>query len=432
MLDKSLNPYSPPAATGDPLEATGMTWRVQGEELLLMEDTVLPAVDLTGDGSRGPLTPVMIPLGISSGTPVKLAKARGYMSVPGLRVRKRRGKWPKRLLWGGSTIVWFQILAPWDNIAANLVLGFGGMEELAFLVNLAEDLIGLAMLVVGWLWGLTIPRIKCRGIQNGWFSIKGIPPHVLAELARRAGDPAPAKKPRKVHRVFAYRLPLAMLMARAPYNPFMWLIAAWLKASRSSQLVQWYFHWSESPPRPPAECDPDLMERWKQHASATGLANWTARWAERIDMPFAGYLTSALVMASPDGKHFAVASVVRDATLTGLLETHELRFLSWTGDGRLLDTSSSPTIPPLPEDRDVLRVRGGVPAVWEAHLSRAGESAVALRGDRELLDRLGHAAARRQETLETAGVFGSVEEMDLPEVADPFPLPPPLPVEQKR
>lgn len=192
-------------------------------------------------------------------------------------------------------------------------------------------------------------------------------------------------------------------------------------------LAQRYLHWSERATAPASRTDPDLRERWKKAAAGTVLETWTVRWSDCRDSPVAGIRALTLVTASPDGRFFATWHVVRAAMTGPVEEAEELNFLSWTGEGLLLDTSAFRAIEPQPANREFVRFKAAPAKVWAAHQERAGEIAVPLRDDADLRRRLDQAEVDREVTLEAAGVCGPVEEIELAWGGEAFLGPPPMP-----
>lgn len=419
----AINPYSPPAGSDEPVHLG--TWRVEGNQLLVREGTVLPTVDLEGGPAGTSLTPVLIKLSgtvpQSEGEPSRLAMARGYASVPALRARARRRKWRNWIFWACAIIVWL----PLPGERANSLDPSELIKELAFILWSFVPLLGMA---AAWAWGYSDRGVKCVRSKDGWHHLAGVSYVALAELARRGHEAPPVPRSRKAYRLFGYRLPLASLvMVRQRWNPFIWMFMALLKARKSPMLAQRYLHWSERATAPASRTDAELRERWKKAATGTVLETWTVRWSDCRDSPVAGIRPLTLVTASPDGRFFATLHLVRAAMGGSFDEAEELNFLSWTGEGLLLDTSAFRAIEPQPANREFVRVKAATAQVWGVHHERAGEIAVALRDDADLRRRLDQAEVDREVTLEAAGVCGPVEEIELSWGEEGFIGPPPMP-----
>ena len=386
---------------------------------------MLPTVDLEGGLAGGELTPLLIRL---SGTvpqdgdePARIVFARGYASVPALRARARRRRWRHRVFWVCVICAWLPLPGEGANSMAFAEL----MKEAAVMLWAVLPLLGIAG---AWAWGFSDRGVRCTRAQDGWYHLAGVSPAALAAFAGRCNEPPPAPRRRKVYRIFGYRLPLASLVtAGQRRNLFLWIITALLKARKSPMLAQRHLHWSERAFAPASRTSGGLRDRWTKAAAGTVLETWTVRWSECRDSPLAGVRALTLVMASPDGRHFATLKRVLAATTTSFEEAEELNFLSWTAAGQLLDTSASRAIEPHPPGRVFIRIKAATTKVWAAHHDRAGEIAVALRDDRDLRDRLDQAELDQEVALKAAGILGPVEEMELSWGEDAFAGPPPLP-----
>jgi len=421
----TINPYASPVAEVESGERP-RNWMVQGSALWVQDQAVLPPVDLEGGRTSGPLTPVMIKLpGIHKpidGGAARPMAARGYAAVPALRARTRRKRLRSVLFWIIAAWCWLPVISP---PTGDIKIGSGMLMEGMALMG---SMISLPAVLGIWLWGALDRGVRSGRLNNGWYPVRGVHPAALMELARRGGEPTPPLRRFKVHRLYGYRLPLRSLMVGGQQrNPLMWLMMLVFKLRRSPVLAQRYIHWSERVIEHASHADPEMKERWHKKAAGTGLESWTARWSEFKDSLLPGIRSRVLVMASPDGRFFAVVTWVRASVAGSLGESGEIHFLSWTADGRVLETASVPPIEPLPELRDFREVKGSLKTLWAAHQRRAGELAVPLRDDLDLRAKLEASVADSFAVLEAAGIFGPIEEIPLPWGGESLSGPPPMP-----
>ncbi|WP_341406774.1 hypothetical protein [Luteolibacter soli] len=425
MDGATLNPYATPVTEVESGEQA-RKWIVQGSVVWVQDHAVLPPVDLEGGRTSGPLTPVMIKLpGIhqpGGGQAARPRAARGYAAVPALRTRTRRKRLRSLLFWIFAAWCWLPIIFP-----------PGGEIQIGSRVLMAEirmlgSMFAVPAILGIWLWGALDRGVRSGRLNNGWYPVRGIHPAALMELARRGHEPAPPLRRYKVYRVYSHRLPLrALIPPSYRWNPVMWVLMAVFKARRSPMLAQRHFHWSERVIEHASQVDPEMKESWRKKTAGTGLESWTARWSGFRDslLPSIRSLTS--VMASPDGRSFAVVCRVRASLAESLTEHEDVQFFSWTADGRVLETSSTPSLGPRPETHDFREIRGSFRTIWTAHQRRAGEVAIPLRGDQDLHDRLNAVDTESCALLQAAGILSPVEEVELPWGNESLSGPPPMP-----
>jgi hypothetical protein len=462
MAVESDNPYAPPAAGSDGLEAIPGCWSVQGDYLVVRENAVLPPVDLAGRGAGGPLTPLVLRLPVPmggkgimamvipvvlmlgylaferglrdrSGFPgilmvvllshlllrgVKIRHAPAFLwgqaSLPALRARSRRARW-RGYVGLASTFLLLAFLGIALAGRGQMVegLGSGSMDGLGAAVGAAclalAGYLGVAVgsaLDAGW---------RCTKARDGWLWIKGIGPAGLAELARCSAEAPPPAVYRKVFKFRLQRLTLSEWRATNGFRPGAWWQTLLLMSRKPEGQEHLAFHWSERKWLEPADGDAELVEAWRRDTAGTPLAAWWMTHAERIDSPTRCVRSEEIVFLSPDGRHAAMSMVARVATGKGLLEDRrETAFRSWTDDGRILATGNQRVSGPLPEEME-FEVRAGSP--WELarwHLERVAGAALVAVDAAGLRQKEEEEMRHRHEVLEDAGIYGPVEEMELP------------------
>lgn len=461
---ESDNPYAPPAARSDGHGDMPGCWSVQGDYLVVRENAVLPPVDLDGRGAGGPLTPVVLRLpvpmggkgivvilvsgvvifaalrflpGGGSGTyglvgavvagmvllPLiqRGAKVRetpaflwGEASVPALRARIQRARW-RGFVVVASTILLLGFLGLAFAARSQLAESLGSGSTDAFGAAIAVACLALAGYFGVAIWAALDTGWRCTKARDGWLWIKGIGPAALVDLARRSAAEPPPAVLRKVFRFRLQRLTLSEWRATNGFRPGAWWQTMLMLSRRPEGQEHLAFHWSEREWLEPAEGDPELVDAWLRETAGTPLADWRMTHAERIDSPTRCVRSEEIVFLSPDGRHAAMSMLARVATGKGLLEDRrETAFRSWTEDGRILATGNQRVSGPLPEEMK-FEVRTGPP--WEMaqwHLDRvAGESLVSVDAA-GLRAREEEEMQRRHEVLEDAGIYGPVEEMEVP------------------
>jgi hypothetical protein len=453
MPDGPLNPYAPPAESAA-TETAGL-WSVSGDLLLVQNGASLPPVDLAGDGGTEELAPVAYQFNVASslglahwgvlggmvgvmalskhffgkgefwmglvayailsrwlggGTGGGQARITGFASVPSLRAWARRHRWRQRMIWAGLLAV----ALPNLGLISGVVMSgssLADMDPLRWVVPSVALGIGLAFGAA--VWRIYDSGPVCHARRDGWFHVKGVKPAALVALARRLHEPPPPLRPRAVHPVYQYRLPLRML-ARTSRSPWVWLVLAILKTRRSPRLVRQMFAAKEGITLDPAAADPALHRRWQQETQGTALASWTPCHAGRLDSPQRDSRTELVIYASPDRTSFAMVAVIRVAIGAYFNEETELSLRSWTADGRCLHTGSHEAPQPLPADIDYLRSKVGLAAMAELHRQRTEGAMLQAPDDARFRELLTAEAEARRAALEAAGIYGPIEEIELP------------------
>lgn len=450
-MPEAENPYAPPAVPVAPTPAHG--WTVQGDSLLVRDGTLLPEVDLDGRGAGGPVTPVVLMFGapgqgggrfgrgilfglitallvlsvrdfrpspatimigafvlvtlflVMSAGRIATVSVKGYLSLVALRARQRKIRWRALVTWSGVLLFFAgAVLLPSASSPAGASRVFAGLAlpiSLLFVFGAA-------------IWQLLDRRLACSRIQDGWLYLKGVGPAALAALAPRAGEALPPPRQRKVHLVYLHRAPLAVLLRPYPRNPWAWLYLGLLKLLRSKALEVRAFHDTEREWRPAALADADLRATWDRAVAGTPLAAWQPALASRMDGPNGNVRSEELVCVSPDRLHLARALVVRAATQKVFLEFGDFIFRSWTSDGRLVTTGNGPADAPSAPGADYRRVRGSPWRIARAHFARVAGEPLSVIEPEEVQSRMRAANELGYQAGFAAGVYGPVEEIELP------------------
>jgi hypothetical protein len=274
--------------------------------------------------------------------------------------------------------------------------------------------VAMILLVAAMMWQILMRRWACERVQDGWLYLRGVGPAGLVALAPHSGELAPQLHQRKVYTVYLHRGPWASLVRAYPYNPWAWFYLGLLKLARSKALEARVYCDSEREWRAVDEADPFLRADWERTVAGTPLTEWQPVLASRKDGPHGNVRSEEIVLLSPDRLHVARALVVRAATLRTFIEFGDVIFRSWTGDGRVITTGSGPVDAPSTRGSAYHRVKGRPWKIAQAHLARvAGEALVEI--DPASVPARMHAAAELgyQDGV-AAGVYGPVEEMEVP------------------
>lgn len=460
---ESDNPYAPPATGSEEPESMPGCWSVQGDYLVVRENAVLPAVDLDGRGAGGPLTPLVLRLPVPAGgkgiaaifisAPVIIgcmyflpaggrnfgmlvAMVAGMVFVPlfqrGLKIRELPA-----FLWGQASVPALRARTQrarrrgYVAMASTLLLlvflgiAFVGRRQLAeSLGSGSMDVLGSAVAVaclalVGFLgvavWSAIDTGWRCTKARDGWLWIRGIGPAALGELARRSGEPVPAPVRRKVFKFQPQRLTLTELGALNGFRPMAWWQTLLMMSRKPGKQEQLSYHWSEREWLEPGAGDAELMADWQRDTAGTPLAEWRMTHGERIGAPARCIRSEEIVFLSPDGRQAAMSMMTRVASGKGLLlERRETAFRSWTADGRIIATGNQPMSGPLPAEVN-FEMRSGSP--WDLalrHFERVASEPLVAVDAAGLRAKEEEEMQRRQEVLEDAGIYGPVEEMEVP------------------
>ena len=475
MAIESENPYALPAAWLDAMEGMPGCWSVQGDYLVVRENAVLPPVDLDGRGAGGPLTPLVLRLAVPAGglavalivipaaimiwciamvrdfwtesrslgalvlvvlvgvALVPMVASRflrrnstaregpaflwGYASVPALRAMLQKAR---RRGWIAAVAGLLPLLFAVLNSGVRDVMedddGMLSPEWRVFLkISLGMMVLSGCGAVSAGFWAAKERSWHCTKAQDGWLWIKGIGPAGLAELARRSAAEPPPLVRRKVFKFRLQRLTLSEWRSTNGFRPGAWWQTLLMMSRKPEGQEHLAFHWSERKWLEPREGDAELVEAWQRDTAGTPLADWRMTHAERIDSPTRCFRSEEIVFLSPDGRHAAMSMVARVATGKGLLEDRrETAFRSWTEDERILATGNQRVSGPLPDEME-FEVRKGSP--WEMaqwHLARVAEEPLLVVDAAGLRRKEEQEMQRRHEVLEDAGIYGPVEEMEMP------------------
>lgn len=417
MADEVVNPYAPPA--GDVVGAPDKEhlWCVVDGYLAVRHDAFLPPVDLEGDGSGGLLTPVVhhhVPkTRRKKGSPAVI-KFRGYTSVASFEARAKRRK-----------ILSFLLLASWLLIVFGVITVRYG-DRIArddFRADIGIDIIykglaaigtGFLMIVAGAVWRRFSARVRCCGMRDGWFYLRGVSPGSLSLFSMRSQE-TPVMVKRKAYRFFGHRLPLSFLIRKHRFNPFAILVFAIMKARRSPGMESIHLHHSEDVRRSPLDGDPALLEQWKRETAGTVMEDWRAIAAKTVHRPGGAMGIESLLFLSPDGKCSAVLMIHRFSNGRSTAVARQSVIRSWTED-RCLQTTTPSSLAIHSAWVDRLQAKGKLPRLLERHLAFVGERPlISIRSDEQLFELLAKEADEEYSTFEAAGFQSPVEVMELPE-----------------
>jgi hypothetical protein len=457
MPGDSLNPYAPPAQEVAAGEIPGV-WRVEGDYLVVREGALLPPVDLDDRGAGGPLTPMLLQLQVptdgkgmavhvASSLPVlgycayqiqrdgeismlvvlsvmfgshflfKGIKVRthpahlfGFVSVPAARALTRRARWRRWLL--AASLLPVALL-----LGLVFAFPFIGLDvEWLFRSvywGLGALVASLVLVIAVTVWMVFDRGLTCTRFRDGWMWVKGASPRVLANLAARSTGAPPVMVPRRVFTCHWDRMPAAD-WRQADQGPLEALKIWWIRARAKAPLDLLCFHWSEREWLAPDQADPELLAAWREETAGTPLEGWTLVYAGRSGSPAGCDEVNELVFLSPDGRKAAIPSITRQAIGGKLKESRGLNFRSFTSDGRILATGQRAPAGPAPEGFLFTRAKGSPAEVACVHLQRlAGESLVTLDAA-ELRRREEREMQLHHDSMEAAGIYGPLEEIELP------------------
>lgn len=430
MAEERVNPYAPPVGdVAAPPEHTHL-WSVTGGYLAVRDGAFLPPVDLEGDGSEGPLTPVVRQCALSfrrtDGSPA-VVKFRGFTSVASFNARAKRTRWRHFLTFFGLVA----LVAGWVATKHGVELsnddrivrkGIGLAAGGALLGGL-----GLLSIFASVVWERVDMGVRCSGVRDGWFFLRGVPHRSLASLAGRIWI-GPVVKIRKVFRFYSHRLPLSFLLRNHWFNPIALILISILKARRSPLLESLHLHHSEDDPRPPEEGDAELREQWRRETAGTEMEEWSAVVAKTVAVPGGSMGLEWMLYLSPDRCCAAILMVNRisNGKHSSIVRQSILR--SWTEDQCVL-TTTPPCLPLHSPWIDRLKTRGPFPSLLKSHRAHVGSrQIITLQSDQQLFDLLAREFEEESAVYVAAGWQGPLEDMEVPEYPpQASPKPPPYP-----
>jgi len=455
--DDALNPYAPPSQEVVSPEVAGGVWRVEGDYLVVQEGTVLPKVDLDGRGMGGPLTPVAmkfpVPLdgkGIGLIAVAALPVA-GYMVYQAMRGGRISWLWMMGILIGTQFLfrgvkvrtapahVYGYISVPairritrrvrlrrWLTIAMIPPIG-GFLPLMAVLPSMrrSDDLYEIAKWGTGVLaisllilfgvaiWSAIDRGWSCTRLRDGWVWVKGLGPEALAGLGARAVgyQPVPVKK-----KVFKMRLDLMppgfwkKAFGTGPLGRFrFWMLR---RKTKGGPIEHLSLHWNEREWVPAAKVDPEFLEMWRLEIAGTALADWSPVYAEKFDSTSGFVQVIQLWFLSPDHRHAAAFTTMWVVNNRKFNETRDVSFRSFATDGRIFATAAREAIELVPAEVDFAVVPGKPMEVASAHLQRtSGEALIAMNAE-ELRHQEERELRLNRQTMEAAGIYGPLEDMD--------------------
>jgi hypothetical protein len=430
MPDERVNPYAPP--TGDvtaPPEETRL-WAVTGGYLTVRNGAYLPPVDLEGDGSEAPLTPVVRQCALSfrrTDSSPAVVKFRGYISVASFDARMKRTRWRHFLTLLGVVA----LVVGWAGVKRGVELsnddrivkkGIGLAAGSAILGGL-----GLLSVFASGIWERLDIGVRCSGVRDGWFYLRGISPRSLSLLATRTWE-SPVVKTRQGYRFYSHRLPLGYLLRRHWLNPVALILIPILKARRSPLLESVHLHPSEDDRRPPEEGDTELLEQWRRETAGTEMEGWRAVSARTVGLPAGSMGLESVLYLSPDRTCAAGLLINRISNGKYSSRVRQTILRSWTED-RCILTTTPPSFPLHSPWIDRLKSHGPLPALLKSHRAHIGDrQTITLQSDQELYDLLVREFEEEAAVFREAGWQGPLEDMEVQEYAPrSSPRPPPYP-----
>ena len=449
MDEADFNPYAAPVTQESGGAPNGM-WQVSGSVLLFRDGARLPAVDVFTGRADVPLTPASSEFAVLTGWAASLVNW-GVIPITILGVVfSRHWNLPFVSLLVG-VVVLFRLLAivfkphsvsarlHWmvaggsesrnrmlKRIRAGLTVFGVGAFGVSFLFETIDSLlVGFGVMVVSLLGviaaGFWMRRLRCTAARDGWFTLKGIPSMGLHALARLQGESnrhlietEPRTKLRKVFAFHGYRAPLRELLGMSWTNPMLVVIITFMKLTRSKKLVRDVFHWSEAEALKDESWDPLLRELQDEWLSGCDGAEWKLLGAKWSGSPVGDILTQSFTYVRSDGRTAMSGAVVRLATAHASNAITEVTIRSWRSDGTLRMTSNQRVPRPLPNGFDLTVIKGRALEVLVEHESRCeNEDLISLGSHEEWMKRLSEEAEMRRSTLEEAGLYGPVREVEM-------------------
>lgn len=408
MAGESVNPYAPPVEDVGDEPSKEHLWCVVDGYLAVRHNAFLPPVDLEGDGSDGPLTPVIhthFPkTRPRNGTPAQV-KFRGYTSTSSFEKRAKRRQTITRLSCAGLML--FLIGMASDYLPEHVPSAIITAGKFTLVT-------GLVTIIVAVIWNRFPSGVRCRGERDGWFYLSGISPKSLAQFSARSHE-GPVMVKRKAYRFFSHRLPLFTLIPHQRFNPFAILVVAIMKARRSPALESLHLHYSEEQRRGPDKGDPVLIEQWKKEAAGTELESWRAISAKSSHSASGFMKTESVIYLSPDGYHSAALSISRFSNGRATAINTRTVFRSWT-ESQCIQSTTPPCTPVHSRWIDRQECRGRLPRLLHRHLTFvADRPLIPIGSDAQLFALLEKELEEEYATLQAAGFQSPIEVMEFPE-----------------
>ena len=422
MAEEAVNPYAPPSVEVAAPPEKERLWSVVDGYLAVRDGAHLPPIDLEGDGSDGPLTPVTRQCALSFRRASRLP-----VSVASFNAKWKRTKWGPFVTFVGA----FLMVIGYVGVEAGAKIGYAdtrvGEAASFMLASAALGLVGLLFIIGLAIWH-QLNGVRCTAMRDGWFYLRGISPRPLARFAMRVGE-APIMRDRKVYRFYSYRLPLAFLVRRHWYNPLHVIVVAILKARRAPVLESLHLHPSEDSWRPPAQGDAELLEQWQKETKGTEMERWEAIGAKTIHLPSGAMQIELMTYLSADRKCAATIVINRISIGRYLAVVRQSVIRSWT-DEQCIQTTTPPCIAIHSPWIDRLKVRGKLPHLLARHHAHVSNRQVwAVQNDEQLFELLAKESEEELAAFEAAGLQGPVEIMEIaeyPATSSPA-KPPPYP-----
>ncbi len=442
------NPYAPPAVA-DLEAASGLTWQVQGNALLVKNGAVLPQIDLeTGEHAPEMMCALrvletagsmlflrffilagicifltgFIKLGVAATIGIaaalslifQLAALRGpsneriviseFFGDHRLKARGTRRKW-RFIAIGIICAVMMAnpfLISRFNPDYTEIVVGvFGGGVVL---------LIGIAIWAV-----LDRSSAKSMAGPPGWMRIAPVHPQALAFLndlqneARLQAAALPASRKRLIRTTYYHRYPLRLLLGKNLTKPLLLIRIVLMKFLRSRHLERETYHYSEALTVPADQLCPQILTAINSWLAAH--PDWSFVTGEQSTSPAGDLHLHSAILAAPGLDHSACV-VHAWATLKPKAGTTQSSFGSWLADGTFIRTNDHPYLPHRnPRVRD-FRASGTPDQVFQAHLQHcAGQAISPSRDPQELLARVQQEKEETDQLLTAMGYQSEVREV---------------------
>jgi len=265
-----------------------------------------------------------------------------------------------------------------------------------------------------WTWTKR-PRSSTESAPlRGWLRIRDVHPEAMRKLREiEAAEQAaraflPPDHQRLVFTSYLHRLPLAVLIGNRKRNPIRTAKIILLKLLRSAKLERESFHFDETFEITAAEISPTLhtsVEAWR-----LGHPDWQLLKIERHPSPAGDLTVDTAILVSPQLEHILYLSHATSPQHTPLHS--ECGFITYLQPSHRIHTSSMPIIPIRRTEVDSAQAEGSHLQIFETHLSRCAQHALAPAADLpSLLAHLHHEKAETHTLLEAAGHQSPIREV---------------------